>query len=49
MNRVEAIMVVKFATLGMRFTPLVTLLRAMGIGWLKIFLERAGSDRHSSH
>jgi len=49
MNRVDAIMAIKFAVLGMIFTPLVTLFGAMGIGWLKILLERAGSEHHSSH
>jgi hypothetical protein len=49
MNRVDATMAIKFAVLGMLFTPLVMLVSAMGIGRLKIFLVRGAASHNRSH
>ncbi len=42
-------MVIKFALLGMLFTPLMILLGAMGIGRLQLFLVRVTADHNRSH
>ena len=48
MNRVDATMAIKFAVIGMLVTPLMMLLGAMGIGWLKIFLVRVAAGHNRS-
>jgi len=47
MNR--ATMAIKFAVLGMLFTPLVMPFGAMGIDRLQLFLMRVVADHNRSH
>ena len=42
-------MVIKFAVLGMLFTPLMILLGVMGIGRLQLFLVRGTAAHNRSH